>query len=113
MLKLKFGETERCVNEGEENAPVRARVVAGVPDDVSGAGGGRRSVHRGAADCSPAASGNSEPEEYAEYENGVITQILADNTVTDPASDGAARGGQLLLRRCEDRPVRGRDAAGL
>ena len=45
----------------------------------------------------PAASGNSEPEEYAEYENGVITQILADNTVTDPASDGAARGEQLLL----------------
>lgn len=45
----------------------------------------------------PAASGNSEPEEYAEYENGVITQILADNTVTDPVSDGAARGEQLLL----------------
>lgn len=45
----------------------------------------------------PAASGNSEPEEYAEYENGVITQILADNTVTDPTSDGAARGEQLLL----------------
>ena len=59
----------------------------------------------------PAASGNSEPEEYAEYENGVITQILADNTVTDPASDGARRAAPA--RRCEDRPVRGRDAAGL
>ena len=47
--------------------------------------------------AAPAASGNSEPEEYAEYENGVITQILADNTVTDPTSDGAARGEQLLL----------------
>lgn len=83
--------------KGKKTPPVRARVVAGVPDDVSGAGGGRRSVHRGAADCSPGGVGNSEPEEYAEYENGVITQILADNTVTDPTSDGAARGEQLLL----------------
>lgn len=47
------------------------------------------------------------PEEYAEYENGVITQILADNTVTDPhlGRRGARRAAPA--RRCEDRPVRG------
>ena len=97
MLKLKFGETERCVNEGEENAPVRARVVAGVPDNVSGAAAAVAVFIAARLIAVPAASGNSEPEEYAEYENGVITQILADNTVTDPTSDGAARGEQLLL----------------
>lgn len=35
--------------------------------------------------------------EYAEYETGVIRQILADNTESDPTADGGYRGEQLLL----------------
>lgn len=35
--------------------------------------------------------------EYAEYENAVITEVLTDSTFTDPASDNAVRGEQLLL----------------
>lgn len=35
--------------------------------------------------------------EYAEYETGVIQQILADNTESDPTADGGWRGEQLLL----------------
>ena len=35
--------------------------------------------------------------EYAEYENAVITEVLSDNTFTDPAADNALRGEQLLL----------------
>ena len=44
-----------------------------------------------------------EPEEdtgataYAEYESARVTAILADSTESDPASDGACRGDQLLL----------------
>lgn len=36
-------------------------------------------------------------EDYAEYERGVITDVLADNTETDEVSDGGYRGEQLLL----------------
>ena len=36
-------------------------------------------------------------EAYAEYENAVITAVLADNTFADPAADNALRGEQLLL----------------
>lgn len=39
----------------------------------------------------------SQAEEYAEYENAVVTAILADSTFSDPAADGAMRGEQLLL----------------
>ena len=35
--------------------------------------------------------------EYAEYENAVITEVLSDNTFTDPAADNALRGEQILL----------------
>lgn len=36
-------------------------------------------------------------DEYAEYENGRIVQVLSDNTQADSASDGAYRGEQSLL----------------
>ena len=36
-------------------------------------------------------------EDYAEYERGVITDILADNTEADQVADGGYRGEQLLL----------------
>ena len=36
-------------------------------------------------------------EAYAEYENAVITAVLADDTFADPAADNALRGEQLLL----------------
>ena len=35
--------------------------------------------------------------EYTEYENAVITEVLSDNTFTDPAADNALRGEQILL----------------
>ena len=35
--------------------------------------------------------------EYAEYESGKVTAVLADSTAPDPSSDGAYRGDQLLL----------------
>ena len=35
--------------------------------------------------------------EYAEYESARVTAILADSTESDPSSDGAYRGDQLLL----------------
>ena len=34
----------------------------------------------------------SRGEDYAEYERGVITDVLADNTETDEVSDGGYRG---------------------
>lgn len=39
----------------------------------------------------------SRGEDYAEYERGVIADVLADNTETDEVSDGGYRGEQLLL----------------
>ena len=52
--------------------------------------------------CVRAAAVSREPsqtrgEDYAEYERGVITDVLADNTETDEVSDGGYRGEQLLL----------------
>ena len=48
-----------------------------------------------------AASGTeTEPSaatEYAEYETGVIRQILSDSTQADPTADGGYRGEQLML----------------
>ena len=35
--------------------------------------------------------------EYAEYENGTVTQVLSDSTEPDPAADGGYRGEQMLL----------------
>ena len=37
------------------------------------------------------------PSEYSEYERAKVTQILADNTERDEASDGGWRGEQLML----------------
>lgn len=47
------------------------------------------------------AAAGSEPDastatEYAEYETGVIRQILTDNTESDPTADGGYRGEQML-----------------
>lgn len=39
----------------------------------------------------------SEATEYAEYETGVIRQILSDSTQVDPTADGGYRGEQLML----------------
>ncbi len=36
-------------------------------------------------------------DEYAEYEKGVVTQVLTDNTVPDEVAEGNARGEQTLL----------------
>lgn len=45
----------------------------------------------------PEEENGSQAAEYAEYENGVITAVLTDNTFTDPTADNALRGEQLLL----------------
>lgn len=45
----------------------------------------------------PEEENGSQAAEYAEYENGVITAVLTDNTFTDPAADNALRGEQQLL----------------
>lgn len=47
--------------------------------------------------AAPEEDNGSQAAEYAEYENGVITAVLTDNTFTDPAADNALRGEQLLL----------------
>ena len=39
----------------------------------------------------------SAPGDYAEYEKGVVVQILSDSSFADEASDGAYRGEQMLL----------------
>lgn len=36
-------------------------------------------------------------DEYAEYEKGVVTQVLTDNTEPDEVAEGNARGEQTLL----------------
>lgn len=46
----------------------------------------------------PAASPTAAPSgDYAEYDNGVIKEVLSDSTEPDPVSDGGYRGEQLLL----------------
>ena len=48
-------------------------------------------------------------DNYAEYETGVVTDILSDNTEADAVADGgAAAAGAGALR-----PVQGRDHAGV
>ena len=47
--------------------------------------------------AAPAPVEDTGATEYAEYETGKVTQILADSTEPDPTSDGAYRGEQLLL----------------
>ena len=37
------------------------------------------------------------PQDYVEYEKGVVTQVLSDSCQQDPASDGGWRGEQMLL----------------
>ena len=37
------------------------------------------------------------PAEYAEYENGTVTEILSDSTEQDSVSDGGWRGEQMML----------------
>ena len=36
-------------------------------------------------------------EEYMEYENAVVEQILSDSTESDPVSEGHHRGNQNLI----------------
>lgn len=43
-------------------------------------------------DAAPVTEGD-----YAEYENGVVTNVLSDTTFSDPTADNALRGEQLLL----------------
>lgn len=38
-----------------------------------------------------------QPQEYARYESAKVITILADSTISDPDSDGAYRGEQLLI----------------
>lgn len=47
--------------------------------------------------AAPEPADNTPPAEYMEYDRGVVTQILADSTVSDPVADGGFRGEQLLL----------------
>ena len=47
--------------------------------------------------AAPEPQEDSGATEYAEYESARVTAILADSTESDPASDGACRGDQLLL----------------
>ena len=35
--------------------------------------------------------------DYAEYDNGIITEILTDTTEADPVADGGYRGEQMML----------------
>ena len=44
-----------------------------------------------------APAAESAPGDYAEYEKGVVVQILSDSSFADEASDGAYRGEQMLL----------------
>ena len=41
----------------------------------------------------------TEAEEYMEYENAVVEQILSDSTESDPVSEGHHRGNQKLIVR--------------
>lgn len=50
-------------------------------------------VYAHADDAAPGDKGTS----YAEYERGVVTQILADSCEADPVADGGYRGDQTLL----------------
>ena len=45
----------------------------------------------------PETDASAQAAEYVEYEKAVVTDVLTDNTASDPASDGAWRGEQTLL----------------
>ena len=45
----------------------------------------------------PEASEKALSGDYAEYDNGTVTEILTDSTEPDPVSDGGYRGEQLML----------------
>ena len=47
----------------------------------------------------PAEEPGPQAEEYMEYENAVVEQILADSTESDPVSEGHFRGNQTLIVR--------------
>ena len=47
--------------------------------------------------ASPEADDSIGAEEYAEYENAVVTTVLSDTTFSDESADNALRGEQLLL----------------
>ena len=47
-------------------------------------------------------------DEYAEYETGVVTDILSDNTEADAVADGGYRGEQLLLAQVAPASTRAR-----
>mgnify|MGYP002616105973 CR=1 FL=1 len=46
-------------------------------------------------------------DEYAEYETGVVTDILSDNTEADAVADGGYRGEQLLLAQVRSGQYKG------
>ena len=43
------------------------------------------------------AASEAQPEEYIEYENGVVDQVLADSTEADSVSENHFRGSQTLI----------------
>lgn len=47
--------------------------------------------------ASPESDDSIGAEEYAEYENAVVTTVLSDTTFSDETADNAIRGEQLLL----------------
>ena len=46
-------------------------------------------------------------DEYAEYETGVVTDILSDSTEADTVADGGYRGEQLLLAQVRSGQYKG------
>ena len=46
-------------------------------------------------------------DEYAEYETGVVTDILSDNTEADAVADGGYRGEQLMLAQVRSGQYKG------
>ena len=46
-------------------------------------------------------------DEYAEYETGIVTDILSDNTEADTVADGGYRGEQLLLAQVRSGQYKG------
>lgn len=47
--------------------------------------------------AAPEKTASTDPAEYSRYERAKVNMILADSTESDPASDGAFRGDQLLI----------------
>ena len=51
-------------------------------------------------------------DEYAEYETGVVTDILSDSTEADTVADGGYRGEQLLLAQVRSGQYKGETMQG-